>query len=243
LSNGSASYTFSSTVSGTHVETATYSGDSNFASSTGTITLTIGTTGGTTSGSGGSGSTTVTVTPSGGFTGTVDLSLYTSSTYLQDDACYDLSSADVTGTSPVSRTLTVYLGTSYCSSAQLKGKVHAFRSAGHNTGAAVRTTGISKGFAMSVAGTFVMGLMTLRRRRRTRVLCGVLLAAAFSFALAGCGNTGTSSSSKSFTVSLAPSTMTISAGSSGVPTGSYSLTLTGSSSSLSSSATLSLTVD
>ena len=243
LSNGSASYTFSSTVSGTHVETATYSGDSNFASSTGTITLTIGTTGGTTSGSGGSGSTTVTVTPSGGFTGTVDLSLYTSSTYLQDDACYDLSSADVTGTSPVSRTLTVYLGTSYCSSAQLKGKVHAFRSAGHNTGAAVRTTGISKGFAMSLAGTFVMGLMTLRRRRRTRVLCGVLLAAAFSFALAGCGNTGTSSSSKSFTVSLAPSTMTISAGSSGVPTGSYSLTLTGSSSSLSSSATLSLTVD
>src|SRR5258708_29900569 len=42
LSNGSATYTFSSTVSGAHVIKATYSGNSTFASSTGSGTGNVG---------------------------------------------------------------------------------------------------------------------------------------------------------------------------------------------------------
>ncbi|ADV83452.1 protease pro-enzyme activation domain-containing protein [Terriglobus saanensis] len=241
LSNGSASYTFSSTVSGTHVVTVTYSGDSIYGSSTGTITLTIGSTGGTTSGNGGSGSTTVTVTPSGGFTGTVDLSLSTTSTYLQQYACYDLSNANVTGTGSVSQTLTVYLGTSYCESAQLKGKIHTFRSAAQGTAPSPATTPGFPGGMVSLAGAFVMGFLTLRGRRM-RLFPAVLLAAFAGAALVSCGSSG-GSSSKSFAVSVSPSTMTISAGSSAVPTGSYTMTLTGTSSALSSSTNLNLTVN
>jgi subtilase family serine protease len=46
LSNGSATYTFSSTVSGSHVIEATYSGSSTFASSTGSVTVNVGGSGG-----------------------------------------------------------------------------------------------------------------------------------------------------------------------------------------------------
>ena len=120
LSDGAATYTFSSTTSGSHVIVATYSGSSTFAGSSGSVSVTVGST--STSGSGGSASTTVTVTPSGGYTGTVDLSLTTTSTYLEDYACYDLSDATVSGTSAVSETLTLYTGAANCSSASARGR-------------------------------------------------------------------------------------------------------------------------
>src|SRR5205085_10176436 len=41
LVNGSATYTFSSMTPGTHVIAATYSGDSTYASSTGSLTVTV----------------------------------------------------------------------------------------------------------------------------------------------------------------------------------------------------------
>jgi subtilase family serine protease len=241
LSNGSASYNFSSTVSGTHVVTATYSGDATFAGSMGTITLTIGSTTGTTSGSGGSGSSTVTVTPSGGFTGTVDLSLSTTNSYLQQYACYDLSSVNVTSTSSVSQTLTIYLGTTYCENAQLKSHVHRFESA--TLGSAFNFTSPhgSSSSTMTLAGILTIGLLGLRRRRIRRV-CLLLLGIVSGVHLVGCGSGG-SSSSKNFAVAVSPSTMTISAGTSSVPTGTYSITVTGSSSTLSSTANLTLNVN
>ncbi len=243
LSSGSTTYTFSSSTSGSHVVTATYSGDSTFASSTGTVTVTIGSTSST--GIGGSGSTTVTVTPSGGYTGTVDLALSTSNTYLQDYACYDISNATITSTSPVTETLTLYTGSSSCSSAQIQaGKVHTFRSA--------TKLSSSSAWSINLAATSVVGLLLVlfvrRRSRQIRNLCCLMTFTALGFALSGCsssGSTASSSSSRSFSVSVSPSTVTVSAGTSGIPTGSYSITITGtdsSSSSVTASTTVTLTI-
>jgi subtilase family serine protease len=243
LSGGTATYTFSSTTSGSHVITATYSGNSTFASSTGTVTVTIGTS--SSSGSGGSGSTTVTVTPSGGYTGTADLSLSTSSTYLQDYACYDVSDATVSGTSAVSETLTLYTGTANCSSASVQsGKVHAFHSA--------KTSKISSNPMLPITpaafgslGLLLAGIVGWRFRR-IRALSYMLALVALGFVLSGCGGSSSSSSSKGFSLSVSPSTVTVSAGTSGIPTGSYTLTIDGqdsSNSSLTATTSMTLVID
>jgi subtilase family serine protease len=240
LSGGSAKYTFSSTTSGSHVITATYSGNSTFASSTGTTTVTIGSSSGT--GSGGSGSTTVTVTPSGGYTGTVDLSLSTSSTYLQDYACYDISNATVSGTSAVNETLTLYTGTANCSSASVqRGGVHAFHRA--------IVAKISSNPMLPISVPASIGLILAGvvgwRFRRIRVLSRMLALAALGLALSGC-STSSSSSSKKFSLSVSPSSVTVSAGTSGIPTGSYTLTIDGedsSNSSLTATTTMTLVMD
>jgi subtilase family serine protease len=240
LSGGSAKYTFSSTTSGSHVITATYSENSTFASSTGTTTVTIGSSSGT--GSGGSGSTTVTVTPSGGYTGTVDLSLSTSSTYLQDYACYDISNAKVSGTSAVNETLTLYTGTANCSSASVqRGRVHAFHRA------IVAKISFNPMLPISVPasiGLILAGVVGWRFRR-IRVLSCMLALAALGLALSGC-STSSSSSSKKFSLSVSPSSVTVSAGTSGIPTGSYTLTIDGednSNSSLTATTTMTLVMD
>jgi subtilase family serine protease len=240
LSGGSTKYTFSSTTSGSHVITATYSGNSTFASSTGTTTVTIGSSSGT--GSGGSGSTTVTVTPSGGYTGTVDLSLSTSSTYLQDYACYDISNAKVSGTSAVNETLTLYTGTANCSSASVqRGRVHAFHRA------IVAKISFNPMLPISVPasiGLILAGVVGWRFRR-IRVLSCMLALAALGLALSGC-STSSSSSSKKFSLSVSPSSVTVSAGTSGIPTGSYTLTIDGednSNSSLTATTTMTLVMD
>lgn len=237
LSGGSATFTFSSTASGAHVITATYSGNSTFAASTGTTTVMIGS-----SSSGGSGSTTVTVTPSGGYTGTVDLSLSTPSTYLQDYACYDISDATVSGSSAVSETLTLYTGTANCSSASVRsGKVRTFHSA--------KTAKISSNSKLPITAPVLgsTGLLLASfigwRFRRIRVLWCTLAFASLSLVLSGCGSSGSSSSTKSFSLSVSPSTVTVSAGTSGIPTGSYTLEIEGDDSSTSSlTATTSMTL-
>jgi subtilase family serine protease len=243
LSNGAAIYTFSSTTSRAHVITATYSGNSTFAASTGTTTVTIGSSSGT--GSGGSGSATVTVTPSGGYTGTVDLSLSTSNTYIQDYACYDISNATISGTSAVSETLTLYTGTANCSSASVQsGKVHAFRNS--------KTVKLSSNSKLPIRAPVLgsTGLLLASfigwRFRRIRVLSCMLALAALGFVLSGCGGSSSSSSSKSFSLSVSPSTVTVSAGTSGIPTGSYTLTIDGqdsSNSSLTATTSMTLVID
>lgn len=243
LSSGTATYSFASTTSGTHVITATYSGNSTFAPSTGATTVRIGSSSGT--GSGGSGSTTVTVTPSGGYTGTVDLSLSTSSTYLQNYACYDISNATVSGTSAVKETLTLYTGTANCSSSSIQnGRVHAFHSA--------RTTKVSSSTmvpftapGLGSAGLLLAGLVGWRFRR-IRVLSRVLALAVLGFVLSGCGTSSSGSSSRSFSLSVSPSSVTVSAGTSGIPTGSYTLEIDGedsSNSGLTATTTMTLVID
>ncbi len=243
LSNGSASYSFSSTTSGTHVISATYSGNAIFAPSAGAATVTIGSSSGTDSG--GSGSTTVTVTPSGGYTGTVDLSLSTSSTYLQDYACYSVSNATVSGASAVSETLTLYTGTSNCSSASVRsGRVHAFHGA-----KTAKLSSITM-FPFTASGFGAVGLLLAGlvgvRMRRIRILSCVLALAVLGLFLSGCGTTSSGSSSKSFSLSVSPSSVTVSAGTSGIPTGSYALEIDGedsSNSSLTATTTMTLVID
>jgi subtilase family serine protease len=242
LSGGSATYTFSSTTSGAHVITATYSGNSTFATSNGTTTVMVGSS--SSGGSGGSGSTTVTVTPSGGYTGTVDLSLSTSSTYLQDYACYDISNATVNGTNAVSETLILYTGTANCSSSSVQsGKVHVFHSA-----KAIKTSS-NPVLPVTVAASCSVGLLLAGivgwRFRRIRSLSYMLALVALGIVLSGCGGSS-SSASKGFSLSVSPSSVTVSAGSSGIPTGSYTLTIDGqdsSTASLTAATTMTLVID
>jgi Predicted protease len=245
LSNGSATYTFSSSTAGSHVITAAYSGDTYFAASSGTVTVTVASSSSTASG--GSATATVTVTPSGGYTGTVAFTLYTSSSYLQNYACYTLSDATVSSTNAVSQTLTVYAGTATCSAAGASHRTtQAFR---RSTTQSSRNSGIPTALqaGITMAGFLCMlGLPCVSKKRG--VICGIAALSFLGFALIGCGGSSSSSAStsKSFAVAVSPSTMTVSSGTSGIPTGTYSLTLEGqdsASSSLSSSASVTLVVN
>jgi subtilase family serine protease len=241
LSGGSATFTFSSTTSGSHTIAATYSGDSTFASSTGSTTVTV-----SSSASGGSGSTTVTVTPSGGYTGTVDLSLSASSTYIQNYACYDISNATISGTSAVSETLTLYTGSANCSSASVQS------GRAHHAFAGAKATKISSIPAFP-AGAPVLGSTGLLlagligwRFRRIRILSYMLAFLAVGLVLSGCSQSGSNSSSKSFSLSVSPSSVTVPAGTSGIPTSSYTLTVDGqdsSDSSLTATTSMTLVID
>jgi hypothetical protein len=187
----------------------------------------------------------VTVIPSGGYTGTVDLSLSTSSTYLQNYACYNISNATVSGTGAVSETLTLYTGAANCSSGSVQsGKARAFHRA--------KTIKVSSNPVLPIAapafgsvGVLLAGIVGWRLRR-IRVLSCMLALAALGFVLSGCSSTSSGSSSKSFSMSVSPSTVTVSAGTSGIPTGSYTLTIDGqdsSNSSLTATASMTLVID
>jgi hypothetical protein len=184
------------------------------------------------------------VTPSGGYTGTVDLSLSTSSTYLQDYACYDISNATVNGTNAVSETLILYTGTANCSSSSVQsGKVHVFHSA-----KAIKTSS-NPVLPVTVAASCSVGLLLAGivgwRFRRIRSLSYMLALVALGIVLSGCGGSS-SSASKGFSLSVSPSSVTVSAGSSGIPTGSYTLTIDGqdsSTASLTAATTMTLVID
>ena len=129
LTDGSATYTFSSSITGSHVVTATYSDDSTYAPSTGTLALTVG--GSSSSGSfllaatnltvsaGSSGASTITITPQNGYTGAIAWSASASSSL--SNACYSISDATVSGSSAVTTTMTVYTSESACANASAKG--------------------------------------------------------------------------------------------------------------------------
>src|SRR5215831_13677972 len=126
LSNGSATYNFSSTTLGSHAITATYSGDSTYAPSSGSRTLTVtakktfilAATNITVS-AGSSGSSTITITNKNGYTGTIGWSI--SSSPSLKNGCFSLPNTTVSGTSAVQATMTVYTSASACSSGSLTG--------------------------------------------------------------------------------------------------------------------------
>jgi hypothetical protein len=250
LSSGSATFSSTTLPIGTDTITATYEGNTTYASSTSnSVTVTVSsssTSGG--SGSGGTGTTTITVTPSGGYTGTVEFGLYTTSTYLLNYACYDISNATVSSTSAVSETLTLYTGEANCSSNSIQsGKVHAFKQAKTVKIASNPTAPITEA-AFTSLGLLLAGFIGWRFRK-ARAFCCVLALMVMSFALSSCGggsSSSTTTATKSFALSVSPSTVTVSAGTSGIPTGSYSMTVEGddsSSSSLTATTNLTLTVD
>jgi subtilase family serine protease len=238
LTDGSATYTFSSSTTGSHVVTATYSGDSTYAPSTGTLALTVG--GSSSSGSfslaatnltvsaGTSGTSTITITPQNGYTGTIGWSVSTSSSL--SNACYSLSDATVSGTSAVTTTMTVHTSESACANASAKG------SNGKRlfTGGVIRsglnnhpTSGLNAAKAgMSMGIVLLAGLLGYRPKK-FRAYAGVFLIAALTFGISACGSGSSSSSTNA-------------------AKGTYTLTIAGtdtSSSSITASTTMTLTID
>jgi subtilase family serine protease len=103
-------------IPGVNTITAQYSGDSTYAPSYGTVTITngaiasftLGNSGSITVAEGSSGSSTISVTPSGGFTGSVGLScVVTPAAAVSTPTCSIGGSASITGVSPASTGLTV----------------------------------------------------------------------------------------------------------------------------------------
>ncbi len=245
LSGGTATYTFSSAVAGSHIITVTYSGDSTYAGSTGSIDLNVG---GTPPSSGtytvaatsvsvtagATGVSTVTVTPAGGFLGTIAWTLTASSTLT--NSCYAISNANVTGTSAATTSLTLYTSSANCSSTLSRPGSGNVRTITIPTQVAAAPSGTSKPqhsgvvpAGIALAGLVVVGSFNLRRRKRlgwsalSLCLVGIL----------GLGISGCSSSGSAATTTTAAK-------------GTYTLTLTGvdtSTSAITASTTLTLTVN
>jgi subtilase family serine protease len=254
LTNGVASYSFSSPTAGSYVITATYSGNSTYASSIGTLTVSVG--GTTTSGSftltatsvsvaaGSTGSSTVTATPSGGYTGTITWSVTLPSTLTI--GCYTIANLPVTSTAPVTTTMAIYTSAAACAAAQAQARAgviwHSFASASAKKLAAANSTSAPSGSPwkrLPLPAAFAGTLMLVCFRRRSRLLRAVLsLGAVVLISVAGLGLTACSSSSSG----SSPTTPT----STDSPLGTYTLTLIGAdskTSTITNSTTLTLTVN
>jgi subtilase family serine protease len=166
LANGSAKYTFTSPIAGAHSVAATYTGDSNYASSSATITITIptGKTFGlfaadTTIALGGSGSSAIAITPVNGYTGTIAWTVASSPVLSQ--GCFSIPSTAVT--SATSAQLAINAGSSCSASAALEPRGSS--------------RFVMFGFAM-------IGFFGLRKRRKW-LACALLLGGGFT----ACGGT------------------------------------------------------
>lgn len=251
LSSGSATYTFSSTTSGAHVITATYSGDATFASSSGSVTVNVGGSSGTSSSGtftlaatnvtvsqGSSGTSTITAASQNSYAGTVGFTLSTTSTSLEDYGCYDVSDATLTADATATTVLTIYTSESACNSTSSvkKGTRHSFTRTGTKSVASFQRSPASRqmlpiGAASAFAGLILFGIRGLRARLWATLSCFVLLGV-LGLSV-GCGSNGSSSSSSP----SSPST--------DVAKGTYTLTLDGtdtSDSSIAASTSFTLTV-
>lgn len=236
LSGGSYTFTIpaNSLSAGTDTFTVTYSGDSAYASATGTATVTVTSPTFTLSATnvtvkaGSSGTSTITVTPVDGYAGSVALKATGPS-----NEGISLNGSTVTINSSASATGTVTVGT-VASSAIAR----ASQASGKGW------YGAAGGIALAALLFF---FMPGRLRRWRNLLCALLLAVACGFAGMGCGGGGSGSSKTTPTVTVtsakssiaANSTLSVSisvSGSGATPTGTVSLS---SGSYSSSSATLS----
>jgi hypothetical protein len=244
LTNGVATYSFSSTTLGAHVLTATFPSDTVFAASTGTLTLNVG--GSSTPGyfnvtasspsptvtSGASTTGTLTITPSGGFTGTVTLG----SSGSPADACIVVSpaSASITGAAAATASYTIYTSSAACSGTGAARP--GVQKASSDTPGHPRSPWKQLPLPASLAGAFL--LLTLRHRScrlRSKLLTasltlGLVFALSFSgLALTGCGGSSTATNNITTTTN-------------DTPAGTYVITITGTSGATTSAATIVLTV-
>ncbi len=244
LSNGVATYTFSSTTAGAHTIDATYSGDTTFATSSGSATVTVqGAASGTftltasnaTAAQGSNATSTITVTPANSYTGTVAFTATSSSTSLTTNGCFAVNNATVaSGSTMAIATLTIYTSQSACAGTG----VHSFAQAGGTTRASSeggRPQGpVLPVGAAALAGCLLFGFGRVRKaaRRKTWVLLGCLLLMAMVGLATGCGGTA--------------GTGTGTGTSNDVATGTYTVTVTGAdttTASITATTTLTLTVD
>jgi len=236
-SSGVATYPTTFTTAGAHTIVFQYSGSTTFAPSTTAITVTVPTSSsgkGTfalaatavTVAQGSSANSTITVTPAGGYTGTVDLNFDTSNDSALANLCYDFGtqlssgggSVTVSGTSPVTTTLTFDTNASDCASAAIaKSGTHVM----HRLGP-VKTSQNNipnrAPLAVAFAGLLLAGFMG-RSSRKLRSLAAVIGLLAIGLGLSACG-----SSSSSTTVADPPK-------------GTYTITVTGQDSATATTAT------
>lgn len=260
LTSGTAAYSTAFTQTGSHIVTATYSGNSSYAASYGVVTATLGSTSSTGSSGTGSGSSTVTITSKNSYAGTVKFTLSTSSTSL-GGVCYTATSPAVSANSTASATITLYTNTSDCASGSVS------HISGPGSTSSLNVVSESKqptkptsrsypmGMGIALASIALIGGVGSRSRKWLTVVC-VLVIGSFGL-LAGCGGGSSSSSSSSsgsgsssssgsasFTVAATDVAITKSS-TSNVPAGTYSITVIGtdsSSSSLKASTTFTLTI-
>jgi len=230
LANGSATYTFSSTTTGSHTIAATYSGDSTFASSSGSVnitviaskTFTLSATNVTVS-AGNTGASTVTITPKSGSTGTVTFTV--SSSPSLTNGCFSLPNTTVFGSSAVATTLTVRTNSSACASGALAGPAvgqqNFVRGAPRTLANDCR---LFSAFNEAQAGLALAGLLLVALLvyhfggHGLGVIAGVFLLVAIGFAISaisGCGGGGYGSNAAkgTYTVTIV-----------GTDTGSFSIT-------------------
>jgi len=236
LTNGSAAYIFSSDVAGAHTITATYSGDSTYASSAGSLTLTVGGSSksfslaatNVTVSAGKSGNSTITITPKNGYTGTI--SWVVSSSPSLSNGCFSLPNANLSGSSAVTATLTIYTSGSACASGANIGAPGAKLKFGPvfsaNGGRPPSTLKILNA-RYAMVGLLFAVLLVFHNRKAGR-LVGFVLVAVVGLAVSGCGASESSSNSSNATK------------------GTYTVTIVGtdtSSSSITASTTMTLTID
>jgi len=239
LSSGSATYSFSSSTAGSHIIKASYSGDSIFAASTGTLVLTVG--GSSSSGetftiaatnvtvsAGSAGTSTITVTPKNGYTGTIEWTIASSASI--SNACYLISNTTVSSTSAVTASLTIDTSSSACSSSSMKGtngKRMLLRGSSiiPNDNDPPVPGGVIAAHATTVVEGLLFALILAYCPPKHHSVAGVLLILLCGLALAGCASSSSSSNAAK---------------------GTYSLTITGTdtaTASITASTTMMLTID
>jgi subtilase family serine protease len=222
LSNGSATYTFSSSTGGAHVITAKYSGDSTFAASIGTVTVNVGGTGGTSSSGtfslsatnvavshGSSGTSTITITSKNSYAGTVGFTLSTSSSSLSTYGCYEVNDVSVAANGTATTTLTLHTSSTSCSSTSSSktGSHRMFVYSGTKAAIPLSDRPLSRGAApigAAVLGGLLWGCIRRHRSLLWTMLGCLLLVAALPL-LTACGGNSSSSNSVakgSYTVEL-----------------------------------------
>ena len=235
LANGSATYTFSSAAAGTHTITGNYSGDSTYATSSGTLTLTV--TGGSfkltasnvTVPARSPGSSTVTITPQNGYKGTVAWTV--SSSPVLTNGCFSLPRVTVSGNAPVAVTLTVYTIASACSTsaaARAADRTHGILGsiASNNDGPSLSCFPVCQA-AVALVGLLFVGLLS-RRSLRLGTLAAFCLLAAVGLGASACAGAASSTSAGN------------------AAKGSYSVTIVGTdtaSASITASTSITLTID
>ena len=208
-SNGTYVYPYTFTTAGSHTILVVYSGDSTYATSTGSVAVTVGvvSTGkGTISltpapspatltvAQGSSGTETISVTPGGGYTGTVDVSFDTSNDSALQNLCYTFTNMNsagdgtvlISGTAAVTTALALDTNASDCASAEMRPggtqPMHRLRPA--NT--AKNNGGNPLPLGVAFAGLLLAGFLG-RGSRKLRGLAGLILLAAVGLAVTACG--------------------------------------------------------
>lgn len=211
LTNGAATYNFSSMTAGAHTVSAAYAGNTTYAGSNGSVSVTVSappksfTVAATnvTVASGTSGTSTVTVTPQNGYTGTVTWTV-TSSPALTN-GCFSLPNTAVSGTAAVTATLMVATASTSCplpARIGLGGSRHSILGPGtlyleNRPQPPANFPTYQTTWAM--AGLVLIAALA-RRSRRLGLFAAACLLVAMGVGLSGCasgGSTGTGGSSTS----------------------------------------------